>query len=380
MSTPIYGVDQLGLVRTQATYDTIAAFSTSHGFGYNSLKITPELAFGEYAEHVGTASLQGEFQRKYGGKWDVECYHKVNGAATAPQHGPFLLAAGMSFSGGIYSLNASQPTALQIGRKSGTSLYELISGGWVEKIEIEQVGASAAIFRASGGFATYGALLGVPVTSSSTYSSSATSIALATASKWKVLPGVYVAFGSEDNSGSGYLVTAVASDGVTLTISPGLANGIGATQTVTPVVPAATISGTVIGGVSDGLTLDSTSLGFISGKVTLETGIHGLDKESTADRPNRLARGKRRVMFEGEFYFLDENTPFLGGTHVSTLRSIAMRSGANTAGSRLIANIPSARFDMAPIDIPDADEATYKIKALGRQNSAANDEFTIDTN
>ena len=380
MSTPTYGVDQLGLVRTQATFDTIAAFSTSHGFGYNSLKITPEVAYGEYAEHVGTASLQGEFKRKRGGQWDAEGYHKVAGAATQPQHGPFMLAAGMTFSAGIYGLSAAQPTALQIGRKSGTSLYELLSGGWVEKFEIEQVGAQAAIWRASGGFASYGALLGVPATSASTHSTSDTSIALAAGSKWKVLPGVYVAFGAEDNAGAGYLVTAVASDGVTLTISPGLANGIGASQTVTPVVPAASVSGTVVGGVSDGLSIDSTSVGFISGKVTLETGIHGLDKESTTDRANRLGRGKRRVMFEGEMYFLDENTKFLGGAYNGETRALAMRSGADSAGSRIIANIPKARLNMAAVDIPDADEATYKITGVGRQSSAAEDEFTIDTN
>lgn len=381
MAPPVYGVEQLGFVRTQSAHDTISAFSGSHAFGFISMEIKPERALIESAEHVGTASLQGQYKGKLGGTWSVECYEKITAAATALPHGAFLLGAGFTFSGGIYALNADQPTSLQIGRKTGSGLYELASGAWVEKIEVELGGDKVALFRASGGFSTYGYLGGNVQTAAGSVSSSATSVSLAAADEWKVLPGARVAFGAEDNSGAGYLVTAVADDGVTMTISPGLVNGISGGVNVTPVVPTPTIAGTVIGGVSDGFSVDGTSMGLIMGKMTLETGIHGLAKECTTDRANRLGRGKRRLSFEGEMYYLDENAHIIGGAYQTVeTRALIMRAGANTSGVRILHNVPKTPIKMTSPDVPDADEATVKFASVAQQSSAADDEFTIDTN
>lgn len=378
MSTPTYGVEKIGLVRAESSYNTSIAFQTSSDFGFTALEIKPTLDFKEIVEHVGTASLQGEHKGKKGGEWSAEGYIKTHGSATAPDYGPFLAAAGMTFSGGIYGLSASQPGSLQIARKAGTSLYEIANGCWVSRLEFEAQGNAAAMWRASGGFASYGALMGVPVTDATSYLSSDTTITLSTASAFKIIPGVYVAFGSESNAGAGYLVTDVAANGVDITISPGLAGGISGSQTVTPIVPSTSVSGTVLGGVEDSLEVDSTALGFIMGKIGIDTGIHGLSRESNAAAPNRLARGQRRVTFEGEFYYLDENVHILGGAHEGVLRSLALTIGAAT-GSPVL-TLPKARVAVSSVDIPDAEEATYKITAVARQNSAAEDEFTYDTN
>lgn len=378
MSTPTYGVEKLGLVRAEATYGQSIAFQTSSDFGFTELTIKPTLDFKEIIEHVGNPSLQGEHKGKRGGDWSAAGYVKTAGSATAPDYGPFLLASGMTYSGGIYAPNASQPTSLQIGQKAGTSLYEIANGCWVSRFEIEAQGNAAAIWRASGGFASYGALMGVPVTDGSTYAGGVSTIDLADASAYKIVPGAYVAFGAENNAGAGYLVAAVSTDGLTLTISPALASGIGASQTITPVVPSTTVSGTILGGVEDLLEVDGTVLGFIMGKFGLDTGIRGLSRESSADRANRLGRGARRATFEGEFYYLDENVHILGGAHEGATRELAMTIG-NATGSPVI-TLPKARIAVTSIDIPDAEEATYKITANAHQSASANDEFTYDTN
>lgn len=382
MSTPVYGVEQLGFVRTQSAHDTISAFSGSHAFGFLELSIEPSRELKEIAEHVGTASLQGEYAGKRGGTWSMKCHHKVNGAATAPQHGAFITAGGMTLSAGVYGFNADQPTSLQIAKKTGTGLYELASGAWVEKFEIEQVGGEPCMFSASGGFSTYGYLGGAPVLAAGSVSTGATTATLSTASKWKVLAGARVAFGSDDGTaGAGYLITAVASDGLALTFSPALVgSGLSGGEALTPVVPTGSISGTVIGGVTDGFSVDSTAMGLIMGKISVETGIHGLSRETTADRPNRLGRGKRRVNVEGELYFLDANAHLHGAAYAATDRALVMRVGTDAAGSRLIHSVPKTPLKMGAIEVPEADEATFKIASVAHQNSAANDEFTIDTN
>ena len=75
---------------------------------------------------------------------------------------------------------------------------------------------------------------------------------------------------------------------------------------------------------------------------------------------------------------MDDNVHVLGGAHQGVLRSLALQIGTAT-GSPVI-TVPKARVQVSSVDIPDAEEATYKITSLARQNSAAEDEFTYDTN
>lgn len=381
MSTPSYGLEQLGAIVAEDTFDTSKAFTTDHGIGFTSVKITPKLDFQPYKEHTGSASLVGEHAGKRGGDFEIEGYLKPNGAGVQPDCGPLILAAGFAFDAGVYELAATQPTSLQFARKAGSSLYEVINGLFISQLEIELAGAMPAMFRARGGFASYGMLVGEPTTNSSSYLAGVTSITMAATDAGKIRPGVRVAFGSEDNSGAGYLVTAVATNGLGLTISPALANGIGTSQAITAVFPAVTPAGTIVGGVEDGLSIDSTAVGFISQKITVDTGIHGLDKEATANRINRLARGARSITTETQFYFLDENAGALGLAWNGTTRDLVARAGANTAGVRTTINLPAVRLNVAEIELPEADEAIYTASGVARRDGNTNEtEITIDTN
>lgn len=381
MSTPSHGNEQLAFAAVESAYATNAAFGSSDAFGYDDMKITPKLDWRAWKEHVGSQSLQGESKGKMGGEFSLTAKIKPNGAATAPQIDAFIRAGGFAFSAGIYSLVQNQLLSLQVGRKAGASLWEVINGLWIAVQEFKIEGSNDALFQCQGGFASYGALLGSPVTNSSTYLAGVTQITLAAASAWKVRPGVTVAFGAQNNSGAGYRITAVSANGLTLTFTPALAvGGLGASQAVTPVVPSASIAGSVVGGIEDGLVIDSTSLGFISGAVKHTTGIHGLDKESNAAGPNRLAGGARSVETDLMFYFLDENAKYLGDAWNGTTHSFKLRAGPDTAGSRFALTMAKARLNVAPIDLPDAEEATWKATGVARMNSASDDELTLDTN
>lgn len=381
MSTPSHGNEQLAFVKVESAYDTPAAFTSDHGFGYDDMKITPKLDWRKWKEHVGTASLQGESKGKQGGEFSVTAKIKPNGAAIAPQLDPFIRAGGFAYDGGEYVLQANQLLSLQVGRKTGNSLYEVINGLWISKQEIKVEGSNDALMTFNGGFASYGALLGVPVTGAATYLAGVTQIAMAAAHAFKVRPGVSVAFGTQSNSGAGYRITAVSSDGLTLTFTPALAvGGLGASQTITPIVPTSTIAGEVVGGVEDGLTIAGTSVGFISYQMTHDTGIHGLDKESSANRPNRLAGGERSIAVEMMFYFLDENAGLLGKAWDGTVQRFQCRAGPDTAGSRFITETPALRLNVSPIELPDAEEATWKATGVARQDAAFEDELMFDTN
>ena len=125
------------------------------------------------------------------------------------------------------------------------------------------------------------------------------------------------------------------------------------------------------------MSIGGTSVGVISTKISYSTGYHGLDKESTTAKVNRIVRGAREITGESQVYFLDDET----GTHLGlawdgATTAIIQRIGANTAALRVTNTVLKARIEVVPIEVPDADEATTVIKWVARQSAAAGDEFS----
>jgi hypothetical protein len=147
---------------------------------------------------------------------------------------------------------------------------------------------------------------------------------------------------------------------------------------VTPVLPAFTLgSGTILGGIACGLSIGGTAIGAISYKMTLDTGIHALVKEATANRPNRLSRGPRQIEVSGELYYLEEGANFLGGAWRGTTRAFIARFGDDVAGARMKVNTPATRINVTSPDEQEAAEATWSFTGVPRQSSANEDELNI---
>lgn len=379
MSGAFAGSLQQYWAKLQSTYDTIEAWAATDAFDAIEAPNTPELNYEELMSHVGTMSLQGEVEGKRGGTWSTQTYIKPAAAGTAPDVGELLKHAigGEAVVGGTsvtYSCADTTPSGIQLLRYAGANFADQISGAWIEQLEIAFEGGGIPTFSMSGGFADHAHALG-GATCNGAQASSDTSIELQTGEGRKFKPGMYLKFGSDDNSGAGYKVTAVSGD--TLTITPGLAVGASDTDAVAPVVPSQTLAGSALGAIACGLDIDSVSVGLISATVTMETGVKGLDAEATANRSNRLIRTSRRIAGSLRFYFLDESNVFLGDAWNGTIVDVALRIGANTAGSRCKVNMPAVRLDVAEVDVPELDEATFEATFKARQNSTAADEFEV---
>ena len=393
--TAAAGMDQATWAKLEASYDTLQRFVATDAVGLNELKLEPSQAYLRSKEHLGTASLVDEIKGKAAGKWSAQSYVKPNGAGVAPDVGDMVKAAMgavtvVASTSVTYSFNSLAPPTLQLARAIGTQLYECVTGAWVEELTIEVVGNQPALFNWSGGFATYGWVFGAGVYTPSTVSEAATSFTLAESSRGKIGVGACIKIGTDDNSGTGYLVTGYDPDNATVTFAPALA----ATQTgatlVVPFTPSQTIGGNILSGVNCGLSFDggSTALGMNSCKVNIKTGFHGLDKEATASKVTGVSRGRREVMFEANAYY-DATT----GTHTQRWLGMGMdgfvagfngadanilaRIGSNTVAKRLKLVAAKARVEVVPVNVPDEEEATVDIKAVARMASAANDELTL---
>lgn len=383
MSNFAYGVDSKFFVKREATYDTVQAFVAGDGVGLIDLKLDPTKEYHLSKERVGTASAQAMIAGMRSAKWSAQSEVKPNAVGTAPDIGELLKAAmgTETVSGGVsvtYSFNSTAPGSVQLGRYDGPGAYAVGNGGWAESLDLECKANSEPTISFAGGYATHGFVYGAQVHANAL--AAATTVYYKTVYKGNISKNARVKFGTEDNSGAGYLITDV-DDTVSppkLTISPGLVNGISADDAIAPFVPSPSLSGTLLGGISHGLSIDGTSVVFQGAKISVKTGFHGRDKEVTSDRPVGVLRGPREVTGEMMFTFEDTvNGPYLGRAWAGTTRALIFRFGPDTAAQRMKVNIPKAFIEVVPLDVPDANEATFNLKFRALQNSAADDEMTI---
>jgi len=388
------GVETKFFAKAESTYNANSGFAGTDAVPLNSLEITPTYEFHPSKEQVGSASLQREIAGLKGGTWSAQFYAKPNGTTVtvAPDAGVFLKAAfgNEDTSGDVTyrmhdgSNEVNTTTSLQIARHTGNALYECVNGAWIEQCDIELVGNAEVVINVSGGFASYGWCYGGQM--SGGHSTSDTTIQMYSGTSERIGVNARIQFSDgDDNSGAGYHVTAVDNTTDIITLSPGISGNIGADTFIQPLTPAQTLTtNNPLGGVGCGLSIGGTALGLISFKVSYKTGIHGLSAEANATAANRLSRGAREVTGEINSYFLTSETAtedisrILGGAWNGATLALIARAGADTTKERMKVNIPSARLSVAPISLPETEEATVNLSFVARQSATAGDELSID--
>jgi len=383
-----YGVDAKAFAKIEATFDTPAAFAATNAVALAEvLKLQPEQAAEPIKGHVGTASRQGFVIGKKSGKWTAPAEIRPNAAGTAPDFGADILKAAFgteTVSGGVsvtYALNDSPAQSLALGHLLGASAWEGCTGAWVEQLDIEVQGGGQAKMSAQGGYASHVWAYATTVgTGGALNGATSCPYANVAGDKGNLGVGASVTIGAQTNGGAGYLITAVNDTPTppTITFTPALGGAVSAGDAIVPVAPAMTIGGTTLGAVECSLTVDGTAVGFISAKVSLKTGYHAVDKEANTNRASGVARGEREVTGEIQFYFKNSSTgPLLGRAWSGTTRALVLRIGPATAGKKATINVPKAFIDVVPLDIPEAEEATFTLKIRAQQNAAAADEMTL---
>lgn len=392
MSEVVTGVDAKFFAKVETTFDTVNTWNAGDAVPLLDFKPEPSLEYHRSKEHLGTASLGTEIKGLSGGKWTASFHAKPNAAGTPPDCGEILRAAlGNELTvGGVsitYTLGAFV-LSLQIARSIGAGLYEVINGAIVEQLEVEVIGNQESKITVSGSFCSFGWCYRGH-TDGATYAAGVTTINLAAASIGRVGVNARIQFGGDSGTaGAGYLVTSVDTSTGAIVFTPALVTGFGPGVVVSGIVPAQTLSGTILGGISCGLSVDAVAIGMISGKTTLKTGHHLLSKEATVSKPNRAARGTREVSGELMAYFVDDTatlgtqsaqapTTLIGRAWDGTLKALIQRAGADTAGLRMKVNTPSSRLAVTSPEVPEAEEATVSIKWVARRSAADEDELTI---
>lgn len=384
----ITGVDDVFYAAVESTFDTHQAFTGAQALYLESLDIEPDVPFIKSKEKNGSASLFAEYADITGGKFKATFLLRTNAAGTAPPHDAIYrgaFGAAPTFPGGtatLYALSAAGPVSLQLARRAGAQFYEVINGAVITDIEADW-STGAVRFSVSGEFASYGCVVGSPV-STATITSAATTFTLAATSQNKIRRNARIQIGTDNNTSLGYQVTDVSAAGV-VTFAPALGTTQTGATTITSFAPTPTFAGTLVGGVDGLLTIDGTTTDYQSAKVTMKTGNHLLKKEASRLRPGRASRGERDITTEILAYAdetLQQSLAInLGGSAPTpVLRNIVVRAGSNTAAQRAQFEMGAVRMAIAPVKVPETDEATVAMMGTPRRVSIAEDELAFRLN
>jgi len=395
-----------GKLEATDAYNSFVSMTTDDALPLISLEITPSTEFHEIKERRGSASLSGEVKGKEGGTWSAMAYIKPQGTSltTKPDIGDLFHAAfgEENTSGDVsYLLHTSDvehfnPQSLQLARRAGPYHWESIAGCWVESVEFD-INTEIPTVTFSGGYASRSYAYGALVNNGSGIASGATAVALDAGQAEKFAAGSYIQFndgGTIKNGGgtAGYKITDVNLSTDTLTIDPGIHSG-DATVADNAVIEALDIDQTMtlndpVSGVGSEFKIGTYGAevvqGFIGFKVTMETGIKGLADEASSSVATRLVLGDRRITGEFSTYALSSSTTTLdimshiGNGPNGTPVSLICRAGANTSKARCVLNVPAARLDVVPVEIPEAEEAVITCTFKAQRRNSDGDEFHID--
>lgn len=367
--------------KAESTYNTDAAFAATDAMGLLDLKLEPEMAEELSAEAVGTASLQHIFSGPRRGKWSASSYMRPAAAGTAPDIGELLKAAlgaetVVGATSVTYGLSDSVHPSLQLARQVGLGMWERANGAWIEQLDVESQSGQAPRISVQGGYASHTWAYGTTVGTGGA-SIGATSVPVASPFG-QLAVGAYLKIGTNENTGAGHHVTAVNASTGALTISPALTAAVIEGDAIVPIALSQTLGGSLIASVNHGFTVDSVALGLIGFKLSVKTGLKGLDKEITSDLPTRVGRGDRLITGELQFYFIDSANSYLAGrAWDGTTHALALRFGRDVAASRCKVTIPKARLKVSPIEVAEKEEATFTMQFTAMQSAAACDELTI---
>lgn len=363
----VHGVTLQHHVIPQTSLLSAAAPTSSNTVAFDELQIRAARQFVDISDFRATANRLGWVRDKISGEFSFKSQLKYGALGVAPEMGAIFDnafgTAGTVVASTSVTYNESTleqgPGSFTLvewgGGITDTSRNEYFmhqaTGCVVKKLMFEIDGSEVTNVAGEGEFADYGYCFGAPLTSGST-AIGASTVTLDTGHDRRIRggsAGIYLEFGSNDNSGAGYLVTdSTTTDEIN--VSPNIANTTIADGTlVRPVTLTSTYAGTHLSGVTNNLTLqdavDSQTVPFNKASVEFETGLYLLNKNIGAVA-RAIGRTRRRWSGTITAYVENENAFIQAEGFEGTEYVMELRMGGSANGTRYRLSLPAVRVDV----------------------------------
>jgi hypothetical protein len=167
---------------------------------------------------------------------------------------------------------------------------------------------------------------------------------------------------SDNNGGSGYLVTDVDETGGTITIIPGIvaATGWASGDTITGFLPTPTDIGEPIENRNNVVRIDDVTFPIISTTLTMsEPTTYPTDEVNGEDNPTGYYEGQREYNMDLSFYFKPSSVDLYQDAFNSVERSIEIVAGSGI-GNTIVYDLPRVKFS-APTVSENGDTVNMSI-------------------
>lgn len=371
--------------------------SSASAIPLSECRIKPAREYMDIEEYRRTAEPLGWIPGKITGTWSAKGQLRIaNTVTNTPPHGELIanafayvpIAGGSSrfwvpvanFAGAPTSHTLVQATS-QVGQ-GGTYTQALhqARGCVATKLTFSMEPGEAAMIEAEGEFADYSYMMGTP-TVSATVATGVSTVPLTSGDGSKIRfgeRGFFVKFGSNDNGGAGYRVTAFDSSVPNVTIAPAVAgSALTSGDRMEPFMPAESYSSssTVLDGITANLDIGGTDYSMNKCKIEFDTGRSLLNKAATSAVATAMGQGKRDWGGTITVYAENETSFVQGQAFDGQEYAVEIRFGGSTAGTRMRFDFPAARFEVIeeiPFEMEDEGteiELAFKARATSGNNT-----------
>ena len=342
------------------------------------------------AQLKDTRSFEKPIKGKYPpGEFSIPVYMKANSngsLAHIPDAGVLLECTFGSVSSetGVHTYSlANTLSGFSLWKKEGDLIYTA-SGCIINRAEFRIPGDGIGEMTFSGQFKqlSWGGL----DTCSGSVSATDTSLTL-TSNSFYFSEGAKIQFGDDDNSGSGYTITAINHTTKVVTFTPQAAVGCSDGATVQHIWPSSspTEEGDPIYAKlgmckvdQPGGTAATTDFKILNGTIVVENNAKVLADEKDNSRwPSTTSfPGRRRVNVTLESYLYGNRLQFWGFSHEQPRRVYVRMNVGSTNGEIFQINVPQTVPNMP--DISGDEEGIFAVEGQGVASSAtANDEISF---
>jgi hypothetical protein len=380
---PSWGIGRAGraILGPESALETIASLTPS-GYKAVSLLSGGVTRTQERIERTDRRAYAGISERITGKKatsWELEAYAMCAAAGVAPPLQRIFLMSqwAETIDSGVSVTYAPSITAADW--VSGFMLFDcenvsqLAHGCYTEEFSISFDGTGPAKMSASG-IASVMYQEGTS-TVSGTEATGQTVISVTDAEYFEV--GGYVQFGSDNNSGAGYKVTAIDTAADTITVSPAIAGaGLSAGNVAAPMFPSGTsLTGTPISGNLGTVSIGSVTMTALSGKVTVSNVLDTTAGAFGIDRYNQAVKVDHRVKVSLECYATNANFIMAQRSALFANQSSVITLGT-TAPNRIVMTMPYLEWNLTNLNHSGDGGQLFSLEGIAKYSSG-NDDLTI---
>ena len=330
-------------------------------------------------EIVDSRSLPARFRAAApAGSWSLSIYARPSGTAGVPPVEAVIMEAALgakTVNAGasvVYSPALELPSLSLCYREGHTAAFAL--GCKVDSLKLNIKNKDAVGLEFAGSCKTV-----LRAGAEETVDGSTTEVLKLAAGGAKLFDaGSRVKVGAEDNSGTGYSVTAVDVSADTVAVSPALASAPAAGVAVSGFLPTASLAGAPVEGRSAAgrITLAGANLTIVSLDLEISNALKPDEDELTDDQyPSAIYEGRRQVTASISARFLRKYTAWFQQARSQEQGALAAVLGAN-AGGKLRLDLPRAVYD-SPEMGGDETQRTMTVKLTGLASASLEDEVAI---